>query len=343
MPDERLPEILRRHRAFWGCEAVERPLVGVSRYAYFPLEDFDLGVEAGPFLPEMLDPESLLPQYERMFADGGLYMGDFLWAASPLWGLPWLEAIIGCPVEVSKDYATLWARHCYPDLGAVPDLRLFPDNPWFQKLLEFTRLLARHSQDLYPLATPLLRGPVDLLAALVGSEQLVLATYDIPERVQQLAEQCAEIFVAVARAQFDLLPPFHGGYSQLQHIWAPGSTVMTQQDAALFFTPKKYRELLLPADRLILKSFEYTIMHLHSTVLHTLDDLLALDELACLQIVVDPAGPPVEALLPTFKKVQACKPLVIFADLNARELDLILNTLSPRGLCVYIKHARAAG
>jgi hypothetical protein len=339
--DERLRKALCRHEAFWHCEGAENALVGLSRYAYFPLEDFDLGVDNGLLLPDMLDLDSLIPQYERLFTEGGLYMGDLLWAASPLWGLPWLEAIIGCRIEVSKNDGTIWAGQVTSDISAVPEVRLNQENPWFLKLLEFTHLLANYSQNRFPLSTPLLRGPVDMLAALVGTENLALAAYDIPEKVQQLAYQCAEVYIAVAKAQLGIMPPFFGGYSQQQHLWAPGSTIMTQQDAALFFTPKNYCDLFLAADRMILGNFDYTIMHLHSTALHLLDDLLALDELTCLQIVIDPTGPSVEELLPIFKKIQACKALVVFGDLDTQEVDFILNKLSPRGLCVYIKHAKA--
>jgi hypothetical protein len=113
---------------------------------------------------------------------------------------------------------------------------------------------------------------------------------------------------------------------------------MTQQDAALFFTPQKYRDLILPADQMIARSFDYTVMHFHSSSLHTLDDFLGMGELECIQIVVDPMGPSLEELIHVFKKTQEAKPLVIFADINDKEIDFLLGQLSSRGLCIYVKN-----
>jgi hypothetical protein len=337
--DLKLWDILDRHKDFWHRRSVSKPLIGLSRFAYFPLEDFDIGIEDGLILPKKINLSNLLRQYDRLFSNGGLYMGDLLWAASPLWGLPWLEAIIGCDVEVRRDDLSLWAKRVYNSIEDVGVIKLSNDNDWFILLLEFIGLLAENSAGQYPLATPLMRGPVDMLAALIGTEQLAYAAYDNPKKVRILAEQCANIFVTVAKAQIERMPKFYGGYSQMQHVWAPGATVMTQQDASIFFTPTKYRELILPADRIILDAFEYTMMHFHSSTLHTLDDFLELDELECIEIVVDPSGPELEQLVPAFSRIQEFKPLVIFADFNPNQLDFIMDQLSPIGLCIYIKHA----
>ena len=237
--DGRLSTILQRHKAFWKLEDIDQPLVGFSRFSYFPLDDFDLGVEEGLITPGMLNLDNLLPQYENSFLDGGLYMGDLLWAANPIWGLPWLEAIIGCGVEVRHRSTSLWAKRVYDSINDVREVKHSSDNGWFQFLLDFTSALSGQSRGRYPLAAPLMRGPVDMLAALIGSEQLAYAAYDMPQKLRTLAEQCAEVFVTVAKAQIERMSKFHGGYSQMQHVWAPGITVMTQQDAAVFFTPRK--------------------------------------------------------------------------------------------------------
>ena len=320
-------------------ESVDNALVGESRLSYFPLDDFDIGVQEGLLQPDTLAVKDLLPKYLRLFNDGGLYMGDLLWAASPLWGLPWMEAIVGCQVEVRKGDTSIWSKQRYDEIREVPDIKFSEENLWFQKLIEFVEALSIQGMGRYPLASPLMRGPVDILAALIGHENLALAAYDTPKLVQKLAEQCAELFTNVAKTQLEIMTDFHGGYSQHQQIWAPGFTVMTQQDAALFFTPDNYGRLILPADRMILKNFAYSIMHFHSTALHTLDDFLDMDELECVQVVIDPMGPSLNNLLPIFSRIQENKPLVIFADLDSKQLDFVLTNLSSRGLCVYNKPA----
>jgi hypothetical protein len=336
-----ISELLERHGAFWERSPVDRPLIGLSRGSYFPLTEYNLGVSKGPLHADMLKPGELLPQYDALFA-GEVRMGDLLWIGCPVWGVPWLEAIAGCPVYVLPEAGVMSARPPEQGISSLPRAQASLDNLWFSKLLEFIDTLSAHSAGRFPISTPLMRGPGDIVEALLGTTRMVYATYDQPAQVCELALRCADLYLRVARAQLERIPPFHGGYCNFQKLWAPRWTVMTQQDAAFSFTPQKYRELLLPADKMVIQSFDYTVMHLHSISLHTLDDLLAIDELACIQIVLDPMGPSIDSLLPTFAKVLERKPLVIFGDLSDQALDLLLNTLPPSGLCVMVQPAGSA-
>jgi 5-methyltetrahydrofolate--homocysteine methyltransferase len=336
--DLNLSGLLERHRAFWQRSPVDRPLIGLPRGSYFPLTEYNLDVTEGSLHPSQLCPAAMLQQYDALFS-GEVRMGDLFWIGSPVWGVPWLEAIAGCPVQVLPEAKVMSARPVEGELGALPKGKVSLENPWFAKLLEFIDALGRHSAGRFPISTPLMRGPGDILEALLGTERMVYAVYDEPEQVRALALRCADLYIEVARAQLERIPAFHGGYCSFQKLWAPGPTVMTQQDAAFSFTPAKYRELLRPADRKVIESFEYTIMHLHSVSLHTLSDLLELDRLACIQIVVDPSGPSLQDLLATFSGIQQRKSLVVFGDFRAADMDLLLGTLSPTGLCIVNQHA----
>ncbi len=335
--ESNLEDLLSRHKNFWSRGAADQALVGLSRRKYFPTDDFKLEWDQDDITPELYDPEYFLPQYEKKFSSGGLYMGDLLWSACPFWGIPWMEAIIGCPVRAMETAKTFWADSIYSDLREIPDISLSLENSWFQKLLESIKVLAESSKGRFPLAMPLMRGPVSMLEAVMGVEQLCLGAVDFPQRIKELADQCADVFIAVAQAQRELMPKFYGGYSNFRQIWAPGWTSSVQQLAAVLFNPEMYRELVLPADIKIIESFDYTIMHQNSRSLHMLDDLLKIDQLSCIQILVDDTGPSLEDLLPSFLKVQDYKPLVILGDFDQEDLDYILETLSPRGLCVYIQ------
>ena len=332
-----IEDLLRRHKNFWARGAADQALVGRGRRKYFPTEDFKLEWDQVDIQPELYDPEYFLPQYEKKFSSGGLYIGDLLWSACPFWGIPWMEAIIGCPIRIQETSKTFWAAPIFSDLREIPDISLSLQNTWFQKLLESVKVLAENSKGRFPISMPLMRGPVDMLEALMGVEKLCLGAIDYPERVRELADQCADVYIAVAQAQLGLIPSFYGGYSNFRQIWAPGWTSSVQQLAAVLFKPEMYREILLTADIKIIESFDYTIMHQNSNSLHLLDDLLGIEKLSCIQILVDPVGPSLEDLLPSFLKVQDYKTLVILGDFDQEDLDYILETLSPRGLCVYIQ------
>ena len=94
-------DVLRRHKAFWHCGKLEHPLLGITRWPYIPLHAFDYGVpfQEGILQPDMLVLDHFLPQYEAYYAAHGLLDGDLFWWATPLGAMPWLEAIVGCPVR----------------------------------------------------------------------------------------------------------------------------------------------------------------------------------------------------------------------------------------------------
>ena len=52
--------------------------------------------------------EDLLAHVERVLAANSGWNSDFPQAISACLGVPWLEAIIGCPIRVHED--TLWAE-----------------------------------------------------------------------------------------------------------------------------------------------------------------------------------------------------------------------------------------
>ena len=53
-----------------------------------------------------------------------------------------------------------------------------------------------------------------------------------------------------------------------------------------------------------------------------------------IEIDIDPSGPSIMKLLPTFKEIQKHNPLLISGEFTKAEIRKLLNTLSPRGLCV---------
>jgi hypothetical protein len=79
-------------------------------------------------------------------------------------------------------------------------------------------------------------------------------------------------------------------------------------------------------------------MHTHACFVQIVADaLLGLKDLRAIQVSLDyPAGPSVESLLPTFEKINREKPLIITGGLTEEELNLLIERLSPRGLCLQV-------
>ena len=185
-----------------------------------------------------------------------------------------------------------------------------------------------------------MRGPIDILGALVGVPEMCLAFVDQPQLVQDALARITDVWIDVVGEQIELVPPFEGGMACCEQygLWVPGANAVTQCDLAVVISPRTYERHLAPCDERICASLEYPIIHLHSVSMHVLPIVLAVRSFAAIQIVVDsgPADPPLLSLVPHFQRVQAAgKPLIIHCStIPQADLDALLAALSPRGLCI---------
>lgn len=321
-----------RHRKFWDREPVGQPLLSVGRYGEYRERD-PFPLASGRLVGEgdLLRPEDIAPQPLAGGHYGPLVVGDFFQGVSP-YDLCWTETIAGCALRWRSGY--VWAE---PFLAEPLELSLAAEDPWLVRLLEITRLQVERAQGEYPVCQPLLRGPVDMAAAALGDEALCLALIDQPERARRLLDSCTEIFIAVARAWTAVVPPFAGGYC-LYGLWAPGTMVRTQCDNAALLSPELYRDFLLPCDERICADFDFPLIHTHSGFVGMVAPILIqVRGLRAVQVSLDwPAGPGVAELLPAFRLLNAHLPLIITGALTQAELDLLLQHLSPRGLCLQV-------
>ena len=99
---------LARHHAFWRGEQTDRPLAGAYLGAY-EVADVYLVAEDN----QLLEPQQIVP--ERFFdvfaarCEASERLGEDLFRPlSPLYCVPWLEAILGCPVRVHSQ--ACWAE-----------------------------------------------------------------------------------------------------------------------------------------------------------------------------------------------------------------------------------------
>ena len=177
-----------------------------------------------------------------------------------------------------------------------------------------------------------------MLSALRGDERMGVAFYDAPDMVNDALERATEAFVRVARAQYARIPKLEGGWVCWAYgLWAPGSIIRFQSDSSSQLSPRMYRQRILPHDRRIVQSFDYSIIDLHSAgTLHIHPVLLEVEELNAISITMDryANAPTVEDLLPTFAEILESKSLLVTGEMTRDEVDLIVSSLPSCGLAV---------
>ena len=120
-----------------------------------------------------------------------------------------------------------------------------------------------------------------------------------------------------------------------------------QEDGSAFLSPALYVGHIRGEDERQASSFPYSVIHLHSSSLFLLDDILDMETLKCVQINKDVGGTDVSGMLPFFEKVQGrARQLMIRGKLDHEDMKLLRSELSPNGLYLQIvveSHAETKG
>jgi hypothetical protein len=317
-----------------------RPLSGFFLGSEYPLHRYPAARSLPgdrPLRPDDFDVAAYVADSAALAAAYEEAGGDFIWAATPFWGIPWLEAALGCPLIADHASGSIAAHApaAFSGPGCVPDFS--PGDPWARKLVEFLDALVAASNGRWPLATTRMRGVSDLLAVLYGPEQMVFAMLEKPEEVRRTAERLADLWLGWAKLQTDRIPSFHGGIGSFYYgMWAPPGTVWHQEDAAALLSPDLFAEFIAPCDRRIVGTVDSCIMHQHPVGYIPYREYLDMG-FAALELHVDEGGPSAEELCSVHREILARSPLLIWGRLSEADLDWIFRELPPAGLAVQVE------
>lgn len=338
MNEKSLEEILEMHVLFWQMSN-SNPLIRLSRYeplrrdTAIPLANGCLATDGMLLEPQLIDPK-LFIKHSNLDIDSPVLSGVFLRTLAPS-DLCWTQSFIGCPIRVSA--GKVWAE---PFIRDVENIHMYMkiNDKWLRKFLEFTSALIEFSGGRLPVVQPLFRGPMDMAASALGPEKLCVSIFRYPNSLRSFLDFCAEVFIQSFKMQLSMLPKFSGGYSCMYGIWAPEPICRNQADYSVLISPRVYEKMFLPYDLKIIRASKYSIFHLHSANIHLADKLIEVPKLSAVQVSIDyPArafSPPIRDLIPTFKKMQGEKPLIITGPVTRQDLRTIRRELSPKGLAL---------
>lgn len=318
----------------------ERPLLGFFHGSEYPIHRYEAArqIPVGRELaPADFPVEAYLDDCDRLFDIHEECGGDFIWSASCFWGIPWVEAALGCPIVLSSyESGSIHAETPTGFRGAesLPEFSL--DNPWVQKAIEFIERISERSAGRYPLATTRMRGISDLLALLYGGQEFIFKMMTEPGEVREVCRKLCDFWIEFGRMQIERIPEYHGGTGSFYYnAWAPKGTIWHQEDAAALLSPTLFEQYIAPYDQEIVDAFAGCIMHQHSTGYVPVDQYLEMDFTA-LELHVDSGGPSAEELFDTHRMILQSKPLIIWGDIPEADMDWIFSKLTPQGLAVIV-------
>jgi hypothetical protein len=328
---------LQKYQAWRERLPVDRPMVGLLWEPDIPpLPDFIEQVGIGNEIDPMhLKAEMFLPYVEDWYRQDARLSSDVIQPFTPAFGMPWVEAIAGCRVVAYP--GSLWAEPIEEGDVYRMDFRFDRQNPWLQALLRFTEAMVSMADGRFPVALPQMRGPLDLLAALRTPNQMCLDAIETPEAVIRTLGRLADLWIHIAEAVLDIIPPFHDGYSTRMKMWAPGKAITPQNDVSTLISPRMYRELVLPWDEYMFQSFPFHSYHMHATEYRHIPALLSCKRLTAIQLTLEHTlgGPSLELMLQEARRILAEKPLIL-VPLDLESAEVCLNELSSAGLAVMV-------
>lgn len=331
-----IAERVVRFRTFYQRKN-DRPLLGFFVGSDYPLHRYEAAKTLPadvPLTPEHFAIEPYLDDCDRLFDLHEACGGDFIWSASAFWGIPWLEAALGCPILADHTTGSIYSEPPR-DFTGPDDLPAFdPDSPWMQLAVEFIRRMAERSDGRWPIGTTRMRGISDLLSALYGGTNSIMAMLDSPDEAHEACRRLTDFWIAFGQLQLDHIPLYHEGIGSFYYnMWAPAGTVWHQEDAAALLSPRLYDTFIRACDLRIVESFDACIMHQHPTKFVPTTFYLEMPFKA-LELHIDRGGPTAEELFEKHWRTLERMPLLIWGSLSTADLDWIFSRLSKRGLAV---------
>ena len=348
---EHTRSVVERHAAFWKRDAGVLRYTGVysqSSPVSLPTADGGVITDAESIEPKMVQPDELIniiEQYDDDRLDAHLALkgeylvnvgqGDFLPLAMPLMKFPWLEAILGCRIEMTV--GQIWDKEYTGDPEDIAsDTSSFDHNPWFELYVEFIkRLQERLSGRFFVSTSSNQRGVSDLVAAVMGVQAALIGWIDSPRFMSRILRRCTDAVLALGEATNAVVEPALGGYACKWGLWCPDKVVATQADHASLVSPDVYAAQILPYDREVFRSSPLSIIHLHNNGLHHAPALMNLPDLDAIQVWMDPypASDRRRFEVDMLQRIADRKPLIVDvyqSDLD--ESDWLLGQLTGRAV-----------
>ncbi|MBQ9186874.1 MAG: homocysteine S-methyltransferase family protein [Prevotella sp.] len=260
-------------------------------------EHFQEGVTPHADIPEPkpykdLNQRWFDPQWRAEYLDWYVahssLMADMLPVANTQLGPGSLAAILGGVFEGGED--TIWihprpvADGCVVDGFAVDDIRFDRNHPNWLLHKDLLQACKQKAQGHYYVGMPDLMEGLDVLAALKGTDQVLMDTVMQPEVLEHQMQQINDIYFQVFDELYDIIREGDEMAFCYFSSWAPGKMSKLQCDISTMISVDDYRRFVQPFIRQQCQKIPYTLYHLDGVgAMHHLDALLEIKELNAIQ------------------------------------------------------------
>lgn len=204
---------------------------------------------------------------------------DILPVANTQLGPGSLAAILGGVFEGGED--AIWI-HPNPDF--TDEIVFNPEHPNWILHKELLKACKAKANGHYFVGMPDLMEGLDVLAALKGTDRVLLDTVMQPEILEQQMQQINDIYFKVFDELYDIIREGDEMAFCYFSSWAPGKMSKLQSDISTMISQDDYRRFVQPFIREQCQKIDYTLYHLDGVgAMHHLPALLEIEELNAIQ------------------------------------------------------------
>ena len=204
---------------------------------------------------------------------------DILPVANTQLGPGSLAAILGGVFEGGED--TIWI-HPNPDF--TDEIVFNPEHPNWILHKELLKACKAKANGHYFVGMPDLMEGLDVLAALKGTDRVLLDTVMQPEILEQQMQQINDIYFKVFDELYDIIREGDEMAFCYFSSCAPGKMSKLQSDISTMISQDDYRRFVQPFIREQCQKIDYTLYHLDGVgAMHHLPALLEIEELNAIQ------------------------------------------------------------
>ena len=273
-----LEETKKRYINWWNHKGIilnmwEHFQEGVKPHADIPM----------PPAPRDLNQKWFDPAWRADYLDWYVahssLMADMLPVANTQLGPGSLAAILGGVFEGGED--TIWI---HPNPNYTDDIVFNPNHPNYLLHKDLLKACKQKAQGHYYVGMPDLMEGLDVLAAIKGTDQVLLDTVMQPEVLEHQMQQINDIYFQVFDELYDIIREGDEMAFCYFSSWAPSKMSKLQSDISTMISVDDYRRFVQPFIREQCQKIDYTLYHLDGVgAMHHLDALLEIKELNAIQ------------------------------------------------------------
>jgi hypothetical protein len=167
---------------------------------------------------------------------------------------------LGARYTLAED--TVWWEPFVEDWGKTPPFVFDEQNPLFRRVHGMMERACERARGKYLVSMPTMGGPLDILAAVRGTDRLLFDLVDQPEEIRKRLDELAVFYIAVLRKFWNLTAGAGVGGTHWWPTYGRTTSLVAQNDFSIMISPEMFREIVLPSLERVTQAFPNCIYHL---------------------------------------------------------------------------------